>query len=160
MYPRFSNSAAGFTLIELVLVMVILAILVASIMPRFADLGTQARISAIKALAGSIQTTINNLRLECAVNPSCSLSNDQLHVYLNGQWYWLNYGWVDAGDDIGGDEIDTALTISGFSVTLPNNRATLFSLADAPAPANCSVLYYQATIATPKPVITLTTSGC
>lgn len=96
----------------------------------------------------------------CAVNTSCNLNNDQLHIYLNGQWYWLNYGWIDAGDDIGGNEIDTALTTSGFSISLPNNHATLFSLAEATTPANCSVLYYQATIAAPNPIITTTISGC
>jgi len=46
---------AGFTLIELVIVIVILGILAAAALPRFTDISTEARTSAINGLAGSIR---------------------------------------------------------------------------------------------------------
>jgi MSHA pilin protein MshA len=46
----------GFTLIELVVVIVILGILAAFAVPRFANLDRQARISAVRAMEGSIRS--------------------------------------------------------------------------------------------------------
>jgi MSHA pilin protein MshA len=53
------NKQAGFTLIELIMVIVILGVLAAFALPRFADLGTDARKSSIQALGGAIKAAAN-----------------------------------------------------------------------------------------------------
>jgi MSHA pilin protein MshA len=47
----------GFTLIELVVVIVILGILAAFAIPRFANIAKDARVSALNGLAGSLRST-------------------------------------------------------------------------------------------------------
>ena len=49
-----ANKQTGFTLIELVMVIVILGVLAAVAMPKFVDLGSDARSAAAQGVAGAL----------------------------------------------------------------------------------------------------------
>lgn len=53
------NNSKGFTLIELVVVIVILGILAATAAPKFMDLQKDARISSIRGMEGAIKSAVN-----------------------------------------------------------------------------------------------------
>ncbi|MEA3465034.1 MAG: prepilin-type N-terminal cleavage/methylation domain-containing protein [Thermodesulfobacteriota bacterium] len=53
------NNQKGFTLIELVVVMVIIALLAAVAVPKFLDLQKQAEVSAVKGVVGNIRSALS-----------------------------------------------------------------------------------------------------
>ena len=54
MIKRRSTSQRGFTLIELIIVIVIIAILAAVAIPKYLDLQNDAKVSAVKGMAGAL----------------------------------------------------------------------------------------------------------
>lgn len=56
---RTMKQQAGFTLIELIMVIVILGVLSAFALPRFADLGGEARIASLNGLVGTLRSSMN-----------------------------------------------------------------------------------------------------
>lgn len=138
----------GFTLIELIMVIAILGILAAFAMPRFANLGTEARVAAVSGLQGSIQAAAavaHSIQLAQNLTPGTS-------VTMEGQVVTMSNGYPTA--DAAGIEV-ALVSISGFT----HDGAGLFTKDGAPTAATCSVTY-NAALANASPVITSATGGC
>jgi MSHA pilin protein MshA len=66
---RFQTKKAfGFTLIELVMVIVILGILAAVALPKFANLSSSARVATLEGIAGAMRSTITIVKSKAYVN--------------------------------------------------------------------------------------------
>src|SRR5690606_16942410 len=72
--PSMRAKQAGFTLIEILMVVLLVAILAAIAIPQFIDFQTEARNAATQAAVGSLRTALANQKaqmiIRCAASPS------------------------------------------------------------------------------------------
>jgi MSHA pilin protein MshA len=122
----------GFTMIELVVVIVILGILAAFALPRFMGLENQARIAALNGMAGSIRSAANMAHGVWLANGNTT------PIKVDG----LNVNIVSGYPDVAG--IQTLIQDqTGFTVT-PSGTTVSFSPNGARNAAGCSIVYKQA----------------
>jgi len=146
---------SGFTLIELVMVIVILGILAAFALPRFADMTAEARASALEGLAGSLRSAsamAHALQLATNVDP------DTGTVTMEGQAVALFGGYPEAG----AAGISAAISdMTGFTQDATSSPAAdatgVMVWTNGGTVGTCNVTYSAAT--TP-PTITTTTTNC
>lgn len=149
-----SYQSRGFTLIELVVVITILAILAAFAIPKFISLSTQARVATVNALAGSV-------RSGAALARSMAMAGGQAQngsVTMEGAAVQLLNFYPDS--PTGG--IANAINVSADFTYAPGVSGAVgtWTAVNAPTPANCTVTYLPA-VANGAPVVTATnTSGC
>ncbi len=140
------NNQKGFTLIELVVVIVILGILAAVAVPRFVNMQGDARAAAVNGAAGAIKGAGAIAHAQALVKNVTAGT-----IVMEGQNVTIVNGYPATAT--GG--IDNAVDVDGFTFS-----AGVFSLDGSPTPATCSVTYAQPTGANLAPTYTIQTAGC
>lgn len=148
----------GFTLIELILVILMLAILSAFALPRFANLGRDARIASMQGAAAAIRSASANAH-------AAWLARGSVDGYLEmeGSTVILVSGYPQAHVTAAGlGDITDAAGIDSASFTATGTAsAVTIRPAGVAAASNCYVRYTQAnTTGTVAPAISLQTGGC
>jgi MSHA pilin protein MshA len=150
----------GFTLIELIVVMVIVSILAACIFVLFASLDKQSRVTAVNALEGRLRSASTIVHCQAVSEGRATAASSS--TTLEGQSISLIYGYPSdisiASSGIQSGIQNAVKALQGF--TASGSAPVVFSKDNAPTPANCSVSYKAAASSSASPTFTLTTSGC
>ena len=156
MNKSIKSAQSGFTLIELIVVIVILGILAATALPKFANLGGDARAATLQSAKGALAATSSMVHGKYLINPALGTNVATLTLEGATVTYANGYPKADTG-------FAAASGLDGFNVTTPTAGTLNLvpnSVNGTTAATTCYVKYQEAAALATPPVITVDTSGC
>ena len=163
--------SAGFTLIELIIVIVILGILAVTAAPQFINMQGDARESVLNGMSASIKTAAN-LVYSKAIIAGVEKQAGPVNLAIQGvpgNAIEIAFGYPTATDAGILDVLDAKISATGANaewgrgvkgsnyIMWPTGVATTATAAIAAA---CYIQYTPATSATVPPVYTVKATGC
>ncbi len=150
----------GFTLIELIIVIVVLGILAVTAAPQFINFQSDARESTVKGAQASIQGAMQLVYAKSLIDGSDAAATDT--VETENAIIDIIYGYPTAiGDTNGGIAEAAGLGADWTPDDVSDATATTVSYTPgATFNANCAVTYTEATSASAPASVSVVTTGC
>lgn len=167
------QKSKGFTLVELVIVIVILGILAVTAAPKFLNLSSDAKISTVNGVQGALKSANAVLYSKAVLasehkKASGSVTVDGTAIALVNGYVAPTKAAVESVLDIeGGFEVLLATDIAGTytnspaNVTVAATDIVIYTGSAVPTTTSaCMLVYTAAANNTAKPTYKLVTSGC
>ncbi|RUO75940.1 type II secretion system protein [Idiomarina seosinensis] len=128
----------GFTLIELIIVIVVLGILAVTAAPQFINFSSDARVSTVEGAKGSVKGAMDSVYARSLVDGSSGTASGST-VETNGGSVSIVYGYPEAA--AGGIDIAAGLDASDWTLVAGSGTS-----AAAGNPAEGSVGFYPSSL--------------
>ncbi len=172
------KNQSGFTLVELIIVIVILGILAVTAAPRFINIQSDAKASALQGVKAALDSASQLVYAKSAISGVQGDATAQ--VTISGENVAVVYGYPDASAITGTAVVDAFLDIDATefeAIAVPNAAGSFVILfadavntgaggweafidADDVDDDDCYVLYTEPADANSTPVITVVDSQC
>jgi MSHA pilin protein MshA len=149
----------GFTLIELVVVIIVLGILTATVIPKFINIQNDAKIESLRTVKAAMQGAVNLVYSKSVIKGNEKLTaGADVYVNINGSPVSIKYGTPRANYENDKGSWDDLITLDDniFSTTIVGGHFVIFYKgSDIPTNLSdkCMVHYKQANEINDPPVI-------